>query len=87
MRVGILYNPFSESCVRFSEAAASWLRARGLDVWRGASHLGREDSSIECCDLVVAAGGDGTVGAFFRGAGDVDVGHCFASRCFLPTRR
>jgi NAD+ kinase len=74
MRIGILYNPFSESCVRFSEAAASWLRARGLEVWRGASHLGREDNSIECCDLVVAAGGDGTVLRAAR----------FAERCGVP---
>ncbi|MEY3990992.1 MAG: hypothetical protein RI985_2073 [Chloroflexota bacterium] len=61
MRVGVFYNPFSDTSVRFSEAAADWLRARGLDVWRGASHLGRENSAIDCVDLVVAAGGDGTV--------------------------
>ncbi|MBM4412574.1 MAG: NAD(+)/NADH kinase [Chloroflexi bacterium] len=61
MRVGVFYNPFSDASVRFSEAAADWLRARGLEVWRGASHLGRENSAIECVDLVVAAGGDGTV--------------------------
>jgi NAD+ kinase len=61
MRVGVFYNPFSETCVQFSAAAADWLRARGIDVWRGASYLGRDAKAVDYVDLVIAVGGDGTV--------------------------
>ncbi len=74
MKIGLLYNPFSDTCVRFSEAATTWLRARGHDAWRAASHIGREDDSLECVDLVVTAGGDGTV---LRGVR-------LAERCRIP---
>ena len=61
MRVGVFYNPFSDASVRFSEAATTWLRGRGVDAWRSASHEGRDVRSVETADLFVAAGGDGTV--------------------------
>jgi NAD+ kinase len=61
MRVGVFYNPFSDASVRFSEAATTWLRGRGVDAWRSASHEGRDVRSVEHADLFVAAGGDGTV--------------------------
>lgn len=61
MRVGVFYNPFSDASVRFSEAATTWLRGRGVDTWRSASHEGRDVRSVENADLFVAAGGDGTV--------------------------
>jgi NAD+ kinase len=59
--VAILYNPHAAESVRLSSELASWLMTRGLAVWRGASHEGRESHSAESADLIVALGGDGTV--------------------------
>jgi NAD+ kinase len=61
-RVGVLYNPFSEPSTRISEEVAKWLGERGVRVWRGVSHEGREEPNVlEGLDLLVALGGDGTV--------------------------
>lgn len=61
-RVGVLYNPFSEPSTRISEELAIWLNERGIRVWRGVSHEGREEPmALEGLDLMVALGGDGTV--------------------------
>ena len=61
-RVGVLYNPFSEQSTRTSVELALWLRARGIEVWRGVSHEGREGPQVlEGLQLLVALGGDGTV--------------------------
>ena len=61
-RVGVLYNPFSEASTRISVEVADWLNERGIRVWRGVSHEGREEPRVlEGLDLLVALGGDGTV--------------------------
>src|SRR5262245_3749214 len=61
-RVGVLYNPLSEPSVRLSLGLTEWLRSRGLTVWRGLSHEGREGlEALQGMDLLVALGGDGTV--------------------------
>lgn len=61
-RVGVLYNPLSEPSIGASKRLAEWLKARGLEVWRGVSHEGRaEPSALDDMDLLVALGGDGTV--------------------------
>ena len=61
-RIGVLYNPLSEVSIRVSSELTEWLEKRGMDVWRGVSHEGREEPSIvECMDLLIALGGDGTV--------------------------
>ena len=61
-RVGVLYNPFSEASTRISDELASWLNARGIRVWRGVSHEGRDEpGALEGLDLMIALGGDGTV--------------------------
>ncbi|MFN8567113.1 MAG: NAD(+)/NADH kinase [Kouleothrix sp.] len=61
-RVGVLYNPFSEASTRVSIEVATWLNARGIRVWRGVSHEGREEPRVlEGLDLLIALGGDGTV--------------------------
>ena len=61
-RVGVLYNPFSEASTRISEELATWLNARGIRVWRGVSHEGRDEpAALEGLDLLIALGGDGTV--------------------------
>ena len=61
-RIGVLYNPFSEPSTRVSVEIAEWLRGRGIEVWRGVSHEGRDEPQVlEGLDLLVALGGDGTV--------------------------
>lgn len=61
-RIGVLYNPLSEQSIRFSHELTSWLQQRGLSVWRGVSHEGREEpSALDEMELLVALGGDGTV--------------------------
>ena len=61
-RIGVLYNPLSESSVRVSSELAAWLGREGREVWRGASHEGREAPELMgALDLLVALGGDGTV--------------------------
>lgn len=61
-RVGVLYNPFSEASTRVSVEVAAWLNERGIRVWRGVSHEGREEPRVlEGLDLMIALGGDGTV--------------------------
>jgi NAD+ kinase len=61
-RIGILYNPLSESSERLSVVLTEWLRSRGLEVWRGLSHEGREEpAALQGMQLLVALGGDGTV--------------------------
>src|SRR5262245_17362226 len=61
-RVGVLYNPLSEPSVRLSIDLTEWLRSRGLEVWRGQSHEGREEpETLQGLELLVALGGDGTV--------------------------
>jgi NAD+ kinase len=61
-RVGVLYNPLSEASTRVSIEVASWLEARGVEVWRGVSHEGREVPMVlEALEMLVALGGDGTV--------------------------
>jgi NAD+ kinase len=61
MKVAVIYNPLSAESAQISARAADWLRTRYIDVWRGVSHEGRERSALECVDLIVAFGGDGTV--------------------------
>src|SRR3954470_19953657 len=61
-RIGVLYNPLSEPSMRLSIVLTEWLRARGLEVWRGLSHEGREEpTALQDMELLVALGGDGTV--------------------------
>src|SRR6185436_1863124 len=61
-RIGVLYNPLSEASVRLSIDLAQWLNERGLEVWRGQSHEGREEpEALSGMELLVALGGDGTV--------------------------
>lgn len=61
-RIGILYNPLSEASSQLSAALSDWLRARGIETWRGLSHEGREEPEVlEGSELLVALGGDGTV--------------------------
>jgi NAD+ kinase len=61
-RVGVLYNPLSEPSTRISNDVAEWLNARGIEVWRGVSHEGREVPAVlEGLEMLVALGGDGTV--------------------------
>ena len=61
-RIGVLYNPFSEPSTRASVDIAEWLRSRGIEVWRGVSHEGRDEPQVlEGLDLLIALGGDGTV--------------------------
>lgn len=61
-RIGVLYNPLSESSTQLSAVLADWLRERGLEVWRGLSHEGREEPALlQDMQLLVAMGGDGTV--------------------------
>ncbi|MBC8159872.1 MAG: NAD(+)/NADH kinase [Roseiflexaceae bacterium] len=61
-RIGVLYNPLSESSIRISHELTGWLHGRGLSVWRGVSHEGREEpSALDDLELLVALGGDGTV--------------------------
>jgi NAD+ kinase len=61
-RIGVLYNPLSEASTRASFEVAAWLRGRGVEVWRGLSHEGREEPEVlEGLELIVALGGDGTV--------------------------
>lgn len=61
-RIGVLYNPLSEQSIQLSHELCDWLRARGLDVWHGVSHEGREEpSALDDMDLLIALGGDGTV--------------------------
>jgi NAD+ kinase len=61
-RIGVLYNPLSETSARLSLVLTEWLRSRGLEVWRGLSHEGREElTALQGMQLLVALGGDGTV--------------------------
>ncbi len=61
-RIGVLYNPLSPTSISVSHELAGWLRARGLNVWHGVSHEGREEpSALDEIDLLIALGGDGTV--------------------------
>jgi NAD+ kinase len=61
-RIGVLYNPLSEPSTRISIGLVEWLRARGLEVWRGVSHEGREEPMVlEGLEMLIALGGDGTV--------------------------
>jgi NAD+ kinase len=61
-RIGVLYTPLSEPSTRFSIGVAEWLRERGLEVWRGVSHEGREEPFVlEGLEMLIALGGDGTV--------------------------
>ncbi|HMO56468.1 MAG TPA: NAD(+)/NADH kinase [Roseiflexaceae bacterium] len=61
MKVAVVYNPLSAESTRLSAHVADWLRTRYIDVWRGVSHEGRGSGALECSDLIVALGGDGTV--------------------------
>lgn len=61
-RIGLLYNPLSETSTQVSIDVAQWLQGRGIEVWRGVSHEGREVPTVlEGLDLLIALGGDGTV--------------------------
>ncbi len=61
-RIGVLYNPFSESSIQLSIELATWLQAQGLEVWRGVSQEGRDDpTALAGEELLIALGGDGTV--------------------------
>src|SRR5689334_22808114 len=61
-RIGVIYNPFSDSSVRVSSELSNWLQSHNLEVWRGVSHEGRADPELMGkIDLIVALGGDGTV--------------------------
>lgn len=60
--IGVLYNPLSEASVRLSFELVSYLRNRGLEVWRGTSKEKCDDKkAVESLDLLIALGGDGTV--------------------------
>lgn len=61
-RVGVLYNPLSEASTQVSIEVTNWLQARGIEVWRGVSHEGREVPTVlEGLEMLIALGGDGTV--------------------------
>lgn len=61
-QIGVLYNPLSAPSTQLSLVIAEWLRSRGIEVWRGLSHEGREEpEALEGIELLVALGGDGTV--------------------------
>ena len=61
-QIGVLYNPLSGPSTQLSLVLAEWLRARGIEVWRGHSHEGREEpEALTGIELLVALGGDGTV--------------------------
>jgi NAD+ kinase len=61
-RIGVLYNPLSEQSTRISVEVAEWLCGRGIEVWRGVSHEGREEPLVlEKLELLISLGGDGTV--------------------------
>jgi NAD+ kinase len=60
-KVAVVFNPHSPESERLSRELATWLRARSIDAWRGVSAEGREPHALDCVDLIVALGGDGTV--------------------------
>ncbi len=61
-RVAIFYNPYSPESMRLSSQLGDWLRAHYIEVWRGTTGEARgESESIDCSDLIIALGGDGTV--------------------------
>jgi NAD+ kinase len=61
-RIAIIYNPFSESSISHSALLATWLRERGIEIWRGISQECRDSPHVlDDADLMVAMGGDGTV--------------------------
>jgi NAD+ kinase len=61
-RVGVLYNPLSEASTQVSIDVSNWLQSRGIEVWRGVSHQGREVPTVlEGLEMLIALGGDGTV--------------------------
>lgn len=61
-RIGVLYNPLSESSIQLSAEVASWLQSQGVEVWRGASQESRDDpAALANMELLVPLGGDGTV--------------------------
>ena len=60
-KVAVIHNPHSPESVLLSQELTGWLRARGIDAWRGSSAEGREPHILDGVDLIVALGGDGTV--------------------------
>ncbi|MCG8346909.1 MAG: NAD(+)/NADH kinase, partial [Chloroflexales bacterium] len=61
-RIGVLFNPFSDTSIRLSIEVAAWLQNQGIEVWRGESQEGRDDPSVLAGEeLLIALGGDGTV--------------------------
>lgn len=60
-RIGVFYNPLSESSQRQAEELATWLCHQGLDIWHGVSQEARDNpAAFMNMDLLVALGGDGT---------------------------
>jgi len=60
-RIGVLYNPQSESTRRVAAELEAWLDYRGLRCWSGIASDPEAARSLEGADLLVALGGDGTV--------------------------
>jgi NAD+ kinase len=60
-RVAIVHNPYKPESERLSRELMTWLEKRSIEVWRGVSHEGRAPHALDCVDLIIALGGDGTV--------------------------
>ncbi|MFP4439761.1 MAG: NAD(+)/NADH kinase [Chloroflexaceae bacterium] len=61
-RIGVLYNPLSETSRTISEELTTWLQSREVDVWRGFSQEARDNPSVfKGMELLITMGGDGTV--------------------------
>jgi NAD+ kinase len=61
-RLGILYNPLSESSTKLSADLTKQLTEEGIRVWCGISQEGRDDPAmLEDLELLLALGGDGTI--------------------------
>jgi NAD+ kinase len=61
-RLGILYNPLSESSTKLSADLIKQLNNQGIAAWRGISQEGRDDPAmLEDIELLLALGGDGTI--------------------------
>lgn len=61
-RIGVLYNPLSESSRITSEELTRWLLQQGVNVWRGISQEARDHPAVfRDMELLITMGGDGTV--------------------------
>lgn len=60
-RIGIFYNPQSESTTRVAYELDRWLQGRGLATWCGVAPDANAAGTLTSYDLLVCLGGDGTV--------------------------